>query len=564
MTNYEFDLGSYTRPITTSSSNAQIWFDRALMWCYGFNHDEAVRCFEHAAQADPGCAIAHWGVAYAVGPNYNMQWDAFAEGDAESSCKKAYESTRKALELKSNASPVEQALIDALLHRYPSVTPSDDFNIWNDDYANAMREVHKQFPDDWDVCTLFSDALMNRTPWALWDFSTGQPAEGADTLEAAEVLETAIAAVEANGEPPHAGLLHMYIHLMEMSPHPQKALKAGDALLGLAPDAGHLEHMPTHIDVLCGHYQDVVERNHVAVLADRKFLDKEGPLNFYTTYRCHDIHFKLYGAMFLGQKVPALDAANELVNTLTESVLNVESPPMAEWAEAFVPMKVHVLIRFGLWNELIDAPLPSNPELFCSTLAMWHYGKCIAYANTKSIEAAKAERDHYYEALAQVPNSRFLFNNAVIDILKIATEMLEGELAYHQQDYDNAFAHLRKAVELDDNMPYDEPWAWMQPARHALGALLLEQGHFDEAEAVYRADLGFDASVNRASQHPNNVWSLYGLHECLQRQGKTDEARLIKVPLDIALARTDVPLKASCFCANQHSGAAFNHTRKRC
>ena len=548
MTNYPFDLGKYSRLITTKVPEAQRWFDRGLMWTYGFNHEEAVRCFEKAAQADPNCPMAFWGIAYSSGPNYNMQWDAFEKADAEATCKKVFEATRKAVLLKSRGSSVEQGLIDALTKRYPSPHASDDWDIWNDDFASAMRTVHQAFPDDWDVCALFADAMMNRTPWALWDLKSGQPAAGADTVEVMEVLDTAISQLSLTDEDPHAGLLHMYIHLMEMSPHPHKALKAGDALYGLAPDAGHLEHMPTHIDVLCGQYASVVERNHAAVVADRKYLKREGALNFYSTYRGHDLHFKLYGAMLLGQKGPALDAADELIATLPESVLRVESPPMAEWTEAFVPMKVHALIRFGMWDELIREPLPRDQKLFCVTTAMWQYGKCVALVNTNDLQAADKQRADFYDALARVPDTRYLFNNRCTDILKIATSMLEGEFAYRQGSYEKAFEHLRESVELDDNLPYDEPWAWMQPTRHALGALLLAQDRLTEAEQVYREDLGFDERVQRASQHPNNVWSLHGLHESLVKQGKTDEATLIKVPLDLALARTDVLVNASCFC----------------
>jgi len=412
-----------------------------------------------------------------------------------------------------------------------------------------MRDVYAQFSDDLDVCALFAEALMNRTPWQLWNLRSGEPAEGANTLEAIDVLESAFAAHP--GAWAHAGLLHMYIHLMEMSPTPEKALRHGDALCTLVPDAGHLLHMPTHIDVLCGDYMNVVLRNEAAIIADRKFLAQEGADNFYSVYRCHNYHFKIYGAMFLGQPSAAIEAANELVSTLPAETLR----PMADWFEAFIPMKQHVLIRFGRWQEILDQDLPEDEELYSVTLAMMHYARTVALANTHQIAEAETEKALFYEALDRVPETRMLFNNTCRDILKIAEHMMLGELAYHKAEHETAFAHLRKSVEIDDNLPYDEPWGWMQPTRHALGALLLEQGKADEAEAVYRADLGLDDTLSRACQHPANVWSLHGLHECLTRRGETVEAAHIKLQLDKAKARAEVPIKASCYCRQQNLAA---------
>ena len=547
MTDY-YDLGAYSRPITTTSPEAQLWFDRGLVWCYGFNHEESVRCFKKAAEADPGCAMAYWGIAYALGPNYNKAWQAFDAVDLRQSLTEAYAATQTALAKQAAASAVEQALIRALQHRYPSATPADNLNSWNDNYANAMRDVCESFPDDFDVCALFAEALMNKTPWALWDLQSGEPADGADTSEALTVLEKALQQIDQAGVQHHPGLLHMYIHLMEMSPHPERALRASDQLRNLVPDAGHLQHMPTHIDVLCGNYSDVVASNSLAITADRKYLEREGAQNFYSLYRCHDYHFKLYGAMFLGQYKPALEAANEMIATLPEELLKIETPPMADWVEGFVPMKMHVLIRFGKWQEILDEALPENQELFCVTTAMMHYAKGIAYATLGDIAAAGSEQQLFEAAVSRVPETRYVFNNTCLDILAVAGEMLQGELAYRKGDFETAFGHLRKSVELDDRLPYDEPWGWMQPTRHALGALLLEQGRVEEAEAVYCADLGLDTTLSRACQHPDNVWSLHGFHECLRRLGKTAEANIIKLRLDLANARADVPIKASCYC----------------
>lgn len=226
---------------------------------------------------------------------------------------------------------------------------------------------------------------------------------------------------------------------------------------------------------------------------------------------------------------------------------------MADWLEGFVPMKQHVLIRFGKWQEIIEQPLPDNPELFCVTTAMIHYAKAVAHATLGDVASAEAEQAQFEAAVQRVPESRYVFNNTCLDILAVAAEMVKGEIEYRKGNFDQAFAHLRKSVELDDNLPYDEPWAWMQPTRHPLGALLLEQGRVEEAEAVYRADLGLDETLSRACQHPDNVWSLHGFHECLMRLSKTDEARMIKLRLDLAMARADVTIQSSCFCRLHHA-----------
>ncbi len=540
-----YDLGSYSRKITTTSEDAQLWFDRGLVWTYGYNHEEAIACFEKALAVDSACAMAHWGIAYAIGPNYNKPWEAFEEGEKPAALALANQSIAKARALADQVSPVERDLIEAITHRYPQDPAVEDYCPWNDAYADAMRKVHENHGGDLDIACLFAEAIMNRTPWQLWDLPSGQPAEGADTLEAIAVLEGAFDSLA--GAWTHPGLLHMYIHLMEMSPHPERALRQGDALSTLVPDAGHLLHMPTHIDVLCGDYQNVVSRNHAAILADRRFLRKEGADNFYSVYRCHDYHFKIYGAMFLGQPTAALESAEELIATIPEDFLG----EMADWFEGFLPMKQHVLIRFGRWADILAQDLPENAELYSVTAAMMRYARTVALANTGRIAEAEAERALFTAAYGAVPESRMLFNNTCRDILAVAEQMMLGELEYHKGNHDQAFAHLRKSVELDDTLPYDEPWGWMQPTRHALGALLIEQGRYDEAEAVYRADLGLDATLSRACQHPGNVWSLHGLHECLVHRGETAEALQVKVQLDKAAARAEVPIRASCYCRKQ-------------
>lgn len=547
-----YDLGSYSRSVTTASKGAQLWFDRGLNWTFGFNHDEAIRCYRKATEADSTCAMAWWGIAYAAGPNYNKQWKAFDVVDLEKSLTLAFDSSQRALALMPGASPMERAIIAPLAKRYPANDPAAVTPIWNDDYADAMRRGLAAFPDDLDMVTLAAEALMNRAPWALWDIAKGVAAEGCGTEEIVTLLERGMA---LPGGMKHPGLLHMYIHAMEMSPYPERALKAADALRDLVPDAGHLQHMPTHIDVLCGDYHRTVASNQAAIIADRKYLQREGAVNFYSLYRCHDYHFKIYGAMFAGLPEAALEAADEMIATLPEDLLRVASPPMADWLEAFYPMKLHVLIRFGRWLDIIATPLPKDAALYCVTTAMTHYAKAVAHAAMGSVKAAEQEAELFESSRALVPPTRFLFNNACVDILAVAAEMMRGEIAYRKGQFDEAFAHLRKSVELDDNLPYDEPWGWMQPARHALGALLLEQGRVAEAAEVYRADLGFDATLSRPCQHPDNVWSLFGYHQCLVKLGRMEEALIIKPRLDLAKARATVPVESSCFCARM-AGAA--------
>jgi tetratricopeptide (TPR) repeat protein len=540
-----YDLGSYHRPIETPSPQAQLWFDRGMVWAYAFNHEEAVRCFDRALELDPDLAIARWGVAYSIGPNYNKAWEAFDPVDRQASLARARMELRLAAQ--SRASAVEHGLIDALQARFPTDDPqnAEALNAGHTAYADAMAALAEAYPDDVDVQALAADALVNVTAWALWDTRTGEPAPGSRVVEAKRILDAALDTAVGRE---HPGVLHLYLHTMEMSGSPQEALPAADLLRGLVPDAGHLEHMPSHIDVLCGNYRDSVVSNRSAVQADRRFVDREGPLNFYSLYRAHNLHFIVYSAMFQGNSRAALEAADELAEQLTPDLLAIESPPMADWLEAFVPLRTHVLVRFGRWDELIAQPLPEDVELYCTTAATLHYGRGVAHAAKGQLTQAHAERDAFAEAYARIPDTRYLFNNTAHDILAVAGEMLDGEIDYRESRFDDAFAHLRRAIELDDSLPYDEPWGWMQPTRHAYGALLLEQGRVAEAAQVYAADLGLDPTLARPCQHPGNVWSLHGYHECLQRLGRTDEAALIGQQLDLLKARADVPILASCAC----------------
>ena len=540
-----YDLGSYHRRTDTHAPAAQLWFDRGMVWSYAFNHEEAIRCFERALVHDPDLAIARWGIAYAVGPNYNKGWDAFDPADLAASLTRAR--AELAMAADGRASAVERALIDALAARFTAADPEDEDALaaGHRAYADAMVGVARTHPDDVDVAALAADALVNVTAWALWDSRTGDPAPGSRVAEAKQILDDALTTPAGRA---HPGILHLYLHTMEMSTTPEAALPAADLLRGLVPDAGHLAHMPSHIDVLCGNYRDSVVANTAAVHADRRFVARSGPLNFYSLYRAHNLHFIVYSAMFEGNSSVALDAADELAAQLTPELLAIESPPMADWLEAFVPLRIHVLTRFGRWDELIATALPADSQLYCTTAATVHYGRAVAYAATGRLVDAESERDAFAAAYDQIPDSRYLFNNTSRDILAIAAALLDGEIDYRAERFDDAFAHLRRAIELDDALPYDEPWGWMQPTRHAYGALLLEQGHVESAAAVYAADLGLDPTLSRACQHPGNVWSLHGYHECLTRLGRDAEAVIIGKQLELATARADVPIKASCAC----------------
>lgn len=551
---HDYDLGTHHREVTTSSAEAQIRFDRGLVWIYGFDLEMAARCFREAIALDDQCAMAWWGLTYSSGIYYNKPWHRMQKDELVEKLKTTYETSREAQARSGHVSPLEKMMIEALQARYQSPTPvaENEYHRWDDDYADAMRKVYAAFPEDDDVCALHAEALMTRTPWALWDLRSGEPTEGASTLEAIDVLESSMRRLEASGQPPHPGMLHMYIHVLEMSPFPEKALRACDDLRELVPDSGHLCHMPSHIDVRCGHYYEAVRTNNRAIAADRVYLANEGAINFHTLSRIHNFHLKIYAALFLGQFEAAMEAAEELIATTPEELLRIENPAMADWMEAYIGMKAHIYIRFGKWREIVDHPLPDDAGLYAMTTAVWHYAKTIANAALENVAQAEQQRALFYRARAKVPATRYVFNNTCEDILQIAEQMLLGEIEYRKNNYDVAYDHLRQAVYLDDNLKYDEPWGWMQPARHALGALLLEQGHVEQAKQVYMDDLGLTDTLVSTSRHPDNLWSLHGLVECLEREGNHDEAKIMRARLNLAKARADVSVNASCACRLEH------------
>ncbi|MEO1846166.1 MAG: hypothetical protein ABGY05_02215, partial [Pseudomonadota bacterium] len=394
-----FDLGSHVFAVSTESEMAQRLFDQGLNWCFGFNQEEGLACFKKALEFDPSCAMLHWGAAYAAGPFYNMPWCDFSEPEAVDCTAFCRSHIDQALALSGSATPPEKALISALAGRVqkPHTVSQSEYDSWDDAYAEAMRKAYSDFPENQDVMALFIEAMMTRTPWRLWDVKTGLPTVGANTLEAIAVCEKAIALADESGEQQHPAILHLHIHLLEMSPTPERAMNSADRLGGLCPDAGHINHMPGHIYVLCGEYEKARIASDKAIHVNRKYLAYAGPYNYYTTARCHDLHLMMYTCMFLGQFEPAMAAAQEICDNLPPDVINLKGKPfIASTMEGYYAMKMHVLVRFGKWREIIDAPMPQDPNLYCVSTCMHHYAKGIAYAAMKEFTKAEYHKRQFY------------------------------------------------------------------------------------------------------------------------------------------------------------------------
>ncbi|KAF4984895.1 hypothetical protein FZEAL_48 [Fusarium zealandicum] len=535
--------------IATNHPEARKWVEVGLIWSYSFNHAESARSFEKAIEVDPECAIAYWGLAYALGPNYNKPWALFDQDDVQRTTSLAWKTLQHGRTLA--ASPTEQALIGAIRHRFPEKAGGKlDFAFQNKAYADAMGAVYQEFGQDMDVAALYADALMNITPWALWDQSTGKPAPGSRVLEAEEVLNKALT---QEGGFEHVGILHLYIHLIEMSTEPERALLAADNLRRLAGDAGHLAHMPSHLDVLIGDYRRSIAANAEAIRVSEKLIKLRGVDGFYSMYRMHEYHSLIYAAMFSGQYKTAIETTSQMEASLPDEQLRVESPPMADWLEAFCAVRPHVLVRFGKWREILDLALPEDQKLYCVTTATIHYAKGIAWAILGNVDKACQERELFLKAKSLVPPTRMDYPNKCVEILAVGEAMLDGELQYRLGNIELAFSHLRKSIELDDGLTYSEPWPWMQPARHAYAALLMEQGRFGEAMETYRTDLGFTNETVRGRHHPNNVWALHGYHECAVKLGLEREAEIVRQQLTTALIYADVPIESSCYCRKKDS-----------
>lgn len=541
-----YNLGTHRRSVTTASPDAQVWFDRGLLWAYAFNHEESVHCFERATECDPTCAMAFWGVAYAVGPNYNKAWALFDRADLEATVEKATYALSCATKLADKATSTERALINALVARFPPPgSIPQDMSPFNLTYANAMRSVYHDHGSDIDVSALFAEALMCMSPRGLWNLETGKPT-GEHTVEAQNIIESGMARADGLN---HPSLCHLYIHLMEMSSCPEQALPASDRLRRLAPDASHLLHMPSHLDMAVGDYRRAVDTNQDAIEADDKYFARASGSALYVAYRVHNICAKMYACLISGRSEEAISAAKRLDHIIDRKVLLTPSPPLADWTESFLGNLSHVLIRFGRWDDILALELPEDRSLYCVKTASILYARGIALSSLGRIAEAEAAQKEFEAARAAVPLSRF---NSIpckeVDVLAVASTMLTGELEYRKGNHESAFASLRKAVELEDALPYSDPPPWLQPVRHALGGLLIEQNRVAEAETVFREDLGIAEGFPRRKGRINNVWGLHGLHECLMRVGKIEEALGIRLQRDIAMASADVPITTSCYC----------------
>ena len=378
----------------------------------------------------------------------------------------------------------------------------------------------------------------------------GIPKDGALTEEALVVLDRALEQMRRTGAR-HPGVPHMIIHALEMSPFPERALPAADMLLGHGPDAGHLEHMPAHIYVLCGDYAQSVSQSEKAIVADDKYLAHAGDRNFYTTSRCHDLHLLIYAAMFLGQYSKARSAADRMAAMATPKLIATSAPFISSKLDGYAAMRTHVLVRFGRWRELTEMPPPEDPALTPISTAMHAYGKGVAHAALGEIEAGERAREAFYNAVSAIPEDMIFLSNTAHAMLGVGAAMLDGELEYRKGNHDLAFERLREAVARDDTLNYTEPWAWMHPPRHALGALLAEQGRFKEAEIVFREDLGLLDGLPRCCQHPGNVWALGGLLACVEHNRDAGDAAMLRQSLAIAAARADPSIETACFCATR-------------
>ena len=545
-----FDLGRYQRSVTTASDQAQTWFDRGLNWCYGFNQEEAVRCFKKAIEHDSECAMAYWGVAYAAGPFYNKPWEWYGEQERIEAAITCFKYAQLALQLKDRVSTVEQRLIEALSQKHPASQGDleTEMSQWSNNYAIAMRSALEDFPDDLEVICLTAESLMNLTPWKLWDLEKGTPATDACTEESIAILQHGVDLIQSQNLQQHPGIVHFYIHVFEMSPTPERALPLAGELRDLCPECGHLLHMASHVDALCGQWQEAVLANTRAIEADLNYFKLRGTSEFYMISALHNFHFKMYAAMFLGQFEAAKSAADGLRALVTDDMLQIDERYLASTLEAYYSSGIHVLVRFGLWQEITEEAFPDNQALYPITTILLHYAKTIGYAALGDIDTAREHKIKFETLFETVPDWHIVANNPTRNILRVGEAMMNGELEYHAGNHDLGYEYLREATRLSDQLEYSEPWPWMHPPRHALGALLLEQGHVEEALQHYADDLGLNQTLPRCVQHRDNIWSLHGYQECLKRLGRDDEAGLIKPRLDIALAKSDIKVTSSCCC----------------
>jgi tetratricopeptide (TPR) repeat protein len=521
------DLGAYRRSASTDSAAARRYFDQGLLWTYGFNHDEAVRSFREAQRLDPGFALAHWGEAFALGPNINLPMTDPAVA------KQAYDASRRALARLDGCTAVERALIEALALRYADPSPERRADL-DRAYADAMAEVWRRFPDDPDVGALFADARMNQRPWAYWT-ADGRPEPG---IEAAlDALRSVIAA-----HPRHPGAHHFMIHVTESSPDPAEGVPSAEVLASLVPGSGHLVHMPAHTFQRVGRYRDAEEANRRAVAVDRAYFDRVGSQGIYEFYRAHNHHFRAYAAMFGGRFEAALESARDLLADLPPHFLI----QMAPFVDGYLPVEAHVLVRFGRWEEVLE--LPDFEPSFPIGRTMRRYARGIAFAATGRVAEARAEQQAFEIEARAVGADAMIGINPALPVVAIARDVLEGEILYREGRHQDAFAALDAAAAKEDGLRYDEPSPWMMPVRHAIGALALEQGQLERAERAYREDL---------ERNPENGWALHGLVECLRRRDAGAEVAVVEARFAKAWAHADTSLEhGSCFCRGKLAAAA--------
>lgn len=511
-------LGGLHRKVTTSSPQAQHYFDQGLAFLYAFNHDEAIRAFKQATVIDPECAMAHWGIATANGPHINnpvvdapkatMAWDAL----------------QRAKRYAKRGTSIEQALIRATERRFVKQQLADRSKL-DRDYANAMRSVWRRYPKDADVGAMFAEAMMDLRPWDLWK-ADGSPQPG--TREIVKTLESVLAL-----NPKHPLANHLYIHAVEASPNPGKADKAADMLRDLQPGLGHMVHMPSHIDVRRGRWKAAVLSNEKAIKADAAYAARQPNQGFYRLYMTHNYHMLTFAAMMRGQSKLAMDTMDEGVKMIPLDWAKSN----AFIADGFMAMPTEVRVRFGKWDEVLAAPKP-EPEFQLAT-TLWHMARGVAFAATGKQEEARAELSAFMASRRNIPSDRYFGNNPASALVEVAHNMLAGEILMGEGKGEAAIQALRRAVHAEDQLRYDEPPDWIIPTRHALGAALMKLGRHAEAETVYRDDL---------KKLPMNGWSLFGLSESLSKQGRHEAAAAQAAKFKQVWGDADTPITSSCMC----------------
>ena len=509
------NLGTLHHPVTTVSNLAQQYFDQGLRLVYAFNHEEAVRAFEEAARIDPSAAMAYWGVALALGPNINASMTTQHE-------RQALEAMQKARAHSAHVTAAERGYIEALDKRYHS--KGGKRGSLDRAYAEAMRSLWRQFPDDPDAAVLFAEAMMDLRPWDLWT-EKGHPRPG--TEEILSALESVMARF-----PDHPGACHYYIHAVEASPAPERALACAERLPGLMPGAGHLVHMPAHVYMRLGRYHEAAERNVHAASVDRKYLVGGKETSDYATgYYPHNLHFLWASLAMEGRRLDALKAARDVTNRVSEEEARKDA-----WKELFLPTPIWSMIRFGQWDHMLREAAP--PKSFRLYQGVWRLGRGLALAGTGRLPGAEAELAVLTGLVKRLGRDRTSHEKVERTLLKISERVLTGEVALRHGKYDEAITMLKEAAALEDGLPYSEPPLWPIPIRHYLGAALLATDRQGEAEEVYRMDL---------AKNPNNGWALFGLMQSLRAQGKTTEAEEVEQQFKAVWSYADVTLLSSRF-----------------